>query len=510
MSQTASTGADPYVLASLAVYLLILVGISLAALRGYTDTLDGYFLGDRRMKDYVVALSAVVSGRSAWLIVGVSGMAYAQGLSAVWAVPGYILAELWMFFFLAGRLRRFTGMKGDLTLPDFFESRFADSTRILRIAAVAIVAIFMIAYVSAQFSAGGKALGASFGLGYETALWITAAIVLTYTLIGGYFAVAWTDVVQAVLMLLALVILPVKAVADYGGIGPLVRDLAALDPGLLDPWGAGIAAVVGFLAIGLGSPGNPHILVCYMSVDRPSRLRRAAVIGTLWNVLMAWGALYAGLVGRAFFPETGMLPGADTENLFPLLGQTHLHPFLFGLVIAAILMAIMSTADSQLLVFTSALTRDLYQKLSRRGAAATQRVLVLLSRAAVVVGVLLAGALAVTAEELVFWLVLFAWAGLGAAFGPAMVLSLFWARTTRAGVLAGFGVGTGVVFVWRLVEPLRGLIYELVPGFLAAMTAIVVVSLLTRPPPSADDDLRAITPRYRPRERGGPDSTGSP
>lgn len=497
MNQVLASEGQVWVITSLAIYLVVLFAIAVVGLKGYTTNLEGYYLGGRRMKDYVVALSAVVSGRSAWLIVGVSGMAYAQGLSAVWAVPGYILAELWMFFFLGKRLRRFTGRKGDLTIPDFFESRFQDTTRVLRIVCVVILATFMIAYVSAQFAAGGKALSASFGMNADLALWLTAAVVLVYTLVGGFFAVSWTDVFQAILMLVALVVLPAKAIIDYGGLGKTIRELGALDASLLNPWAAGAAGVIGFLAIGLGSPGNPHILVRYMSVERAADLRRAAVIGTLWNVLMSWGAIYAGLVGRALFPLGDMLPAGDTENLFPLLGSIHLHPFLFGLVISAILMAIMSTADSQLLVLTSSVASDLYQKVLRRGAAVGQRELVTLSRVVVAIGVTVAALMAVAAEELVFWLVLFAWAGLGAAIGPATILSLYWRRTTAAGVLAGFVVGTATVFVWRMTGPLRSAIYELVPAFLAATAAIVLVSLLTRPPPGAAEELDRISPRYR-------------
>jgi len=486
---------------SFVFYLLLLIVIGVVSARFRTGSLSEFFLGGRRMKDWVVALSAVVSGRSAWLILGMSGMAYTLGVSAVWAVVGYIVIELFLFMFMGKRLRRYTQTSESITLPDFFEARFKDNFHILRVVSVVIIVIFMVAYVSAQFNAGGKAISASFGLTTTQGLWLTALIVLAYTMLGGFFAVSLTDVVQALFMILGLVVLPVVAILDFGGLGRVIEAVRLQDMNLVSPWAIGLVGAVGFLGIGLGSSGNPHILVRYMSVESPQGLRRAALLGTVWNVVMAWGAVLVGLVGRAYFPLKSQLPSADTERLFPHLALQHLHPVLFGLTVAAVFAAIMSTADSQLLVAASGITRDIYQKLFRRGSIITEKRMVLLSRIAVLVLTLIAIGLGAIAKELVFWLVLFAWGGLGASFGPAVILSLFWKRTTKWGILAGLISGTLVTIIWKTTPFLKQMIYELIPAFLISAILVVIVSLLTTAPEGAERELAAIVPRYRFRRR---------
>lgn len=249
-------------------------------------------------------------------------------------------------------------------------------------------------------------------------------------------------------MIAALVVLPVVAVADFGGWQLVAGALASQSPGLVDPLALSGGALVGFLGIGLGSPGSPHIVVRYMSIADPAQLRVSALVGTVWNVVMGWGAVAIGLAGRAHFPEVTALSGADTEQLFPTLAREHLPPFVFGAVVAAVFAAIMSTADSQLLVAASAVVRDVYQQVVARGREVSERQLVAHSRAAVVVLVLLALALGIVASELVFWLVLFAWAGPGAALGPPLLVAFAWRGATRAGVLAGVAAGTLTTVVW--------------------------------------------------------------
>ncbi|MDH3284939.1 MAG: sodium/proline symporter, partial [Acidobacteriota bacterium] len=278
-----------------------------------------------------------------------------------------------------------------------------------------------------------------------------------------------------------------------GGWGAVLGELRAFDPGLLDPFALTFGVAIGFVGIGLGSPGNPHILVRYMSIDDPRRLRLSALIGTAWNVVMAAGALTIGLVGRAYYATPELLPAADTENLYPALAQQHLPPVLFGVVIASIFAAIMSTADSQLLVAASGVVRDLWEKLLHRGPPLAPRTVVHASRAVIVVLVVLAILLGSAAQELVFWFVLFAWAGLGASLGPTSILSLYWERTTAAGVAAGMIAGTVTVIVWHYTPALRGAVYELVPAFAVGFLATVVVSLLTRPPEDASALMASMT-----------------
>lgn len=473
-------------------YLAVIVGVGAYAARFSSAGISEFFVGGRRMHRFVVALSAVVSGRSAWLLLAVTGMAYVRGASALWAVAGYTFVELLLFLFYAPRLRRFSGEYDCVTLPDFFARRFGDENGALRAVLAGVILVFMVGYVSAQFVGGGKAIAASFQLEPVTGIYLTAAFVLLYTVLGGFLAVSLTDALQGCLMLLALVVLPVIAIMHGGGWPAMAAELRSLDPLLLDPFAISVGAFIGFVGIGLGSPGNPHILVRYISIRDASDFRFVAAVGTFWNVLMAAGAVFAGLAGRVYFPEIGLLPGGDTEYVMPLLARQHLHPFLFGVVVAAIFAAIMSTADSQLLVAASSLVRDVYEKVIRRGEALPQRQLVLYSR--VIVSLLVAVALVfgIYAGQLVFWLVLFAWAGLGAALGPTSILSLFWRRTTRAGVFAGMLTGTITTIVWYYIPALKDLIYELIPAFLAALLATIVVSLLTRQPAGVSEMFRVM------------------
>lgn len=466
-------------------YLLLLVGIGIYSSRFSSRGVSEFFVGGRRMNRFVVALSAVVSGRSAWLLLGVTGMAYAMGASALWAVSGYTIAEFFLFLFYAGRLRRFSEIHDCVTLPDFFAARVGDEDGRLRLTLALIILLFMVVYVSSQFVGGGKTMAASFGLSPNTGVLITAAIVLGYTMVGGFLAVSLTDTLQAVFMMVGLVLLPIVAISHGGGWGPVMAELRAYDPAFVDPVSLGFGVWLGFVGIGLGSPGNPHILVRYMSIDDAEQLKWAAWVGTAWNVIMGAGAILVGMAGRVYFPEVGNLVAGDTENLYPMLAQSHLHPILFGIVVASIFAAIMSTADSQLLVAASALVRDFYEKVHRKGEQVPQKTMVLYSRLVVALLVVVALILGWLAESLVFWLVLFAWAGLGAALGPTSILAIYWKGLTRAGVFAGLLTGTVVTFVWNLTPALDALLYELIPAFALAFLATVVVSRVTQPPRDA-------------------------
>lgn len=484
--------ANGYAVTAFLGYLLLLVIIGVYSSRFSSSGISEFFVGGRRMNRLVVALSAVVSGRSAWLLLGVTGMAYAMGASAIWSVTGYTVAEFFLFFFFARRLRHFTEVHDCITLPDFFAARFGDEDGKLRLTLAIIILVFMVVYVSAQFVGGGKAMAASFGLTPATGVLVTAAIVLGYTMLGGFLAVSLTDTLQAFFMMLGLVVLPFVAISAGGGWGPVMAELRAYDPAFVDPISLGFGAWVGFVGIGLGSPGNPHIIVRYMSIGDPEQLRWAAWVGTSWNVVMGAGAVLVGMAGRIYFPEVGQLLAEDTENLYPMLAQLHLHPVLFGVVVASIFAAIMSTADSQLLVAASALVRDFYEKVVRRDRPVSKERLVVYSRVMVAALVLVALVLGWLAESLVFWLVLFAWAGLGAALGPTSILALYWKGLTRAGVFAGLITGTVATFVWNLTPPLDALIYELIPAFPLALLATILVSRATRPPENAEALMDAM------------------
>jgi sodium/proline symporter len=490
--QTPALQIDAYALGAFVGYLLVLIGIGLASARFSSAGPSEFFVGGRRMHRLVVALSAVVSGRSAWLLLGVTGMAYTLGAPAIWAVAGYTFAELLLFLWYAPRLRRFSEAYDCITLPDFFAARFGDDDGRLRMLLAAVILVFMVGYIAAQFVGGGKAIGASFGVAPTTGVLLTAAIVLAYTTLGGFLAVSLTDTVQGVLMLLGLVLLPVLIVLDRGGVASVLGELTALDATSLDPTALAFGAFLGFVGIGLGSPGNPHILVRYMSIRDARQFRFAALVGTTWNVVMGVGAVTIGLLGRLYFADAALLPGADTESLYPTLAQQHLPPVLFGVIVASIFAAIMSTADSQLLVATSALIRDVYEKVLRRGRALDPRRLVVYSRVLCVVLVAFAVTVGLLAQALVFWLVLFAWAGLGAALGPTSILALFWRGTTRAGVTAGIATGALTTIIWYLTPALKATVYELIPAFLLAFVVTVVVSRVTRGTEGVEEMFRVM------------------
>ncbi len=482
MTETATTSiqATQYALLSFLGYLIIIVLIGIFSRKFSSKGIGEFFLGGRKMNRFVVALSAVVSGRSAWLILGVTGLAYVRGVSVLWAVAGYITVELFLFLFLAPSLRIQTEQYESLTIPDYFEARFEDRSGLLRVVSVVIIFVFMTAYVAAQFKGGGKAFSASFGMSETEGILLTAFIVFVYTVLGGFLAVSLTDMIQALFMIFALMILPIIAIVHMGGWDEVATALSLQDLAILDPLALSAGALIGFLGIGLGSPGNPHILVRYMSIDDPKQFKISALVGTIWNVLMAGGAIVIGLVGRAYYPDITMLPNADRENLYPLLAQDHLHPLLFGMVLASIFAAIMSTADSQLLVASSSVVRDIYQKLIKKGESFDEKRMVRMSRGVVLILVCFSILLGYLAADWIFWLVLFAWGGLGASLGPTLILSLFWRRTSRLGVLAGLISGTAVTIIWKSTPALSGIVYELVPAFLISTILTVLISLLSK------------------------------
>ncbi len=473
------------------IYIVLILGIGALSTRFASKGIAHYFIGGRKMNRLVVAMSSVVSARSAWLLLGFTGMAYSMGLSAIWAAVGYIIVEFLLFFYYAGRIRRFTEKYDCITLPDFYNARFQDKKGYLRVIVVIVIAIFMISYVSAQMVAGSNVFSACYNIPENSALFLTAAIILGYVILGGFMAVSFIDTVQGFVIIAALIVVPVTGIINIGGVGEFISQLRAFESGeFVDPLALGFGALIGFLGIGLGPPGNPHIISRYMSIKNPRAFKSVALMGTLANIIMAGGALLAGLVGRLYYPEINALPAADQENLLPMLAWEQLTPVLFGLVIASIFAAIISTADSQLLVGASAIVRDVYEKMIMKGKKVSQTKLVFLSRTVVFLLVVLAIIMGWLAGELIFWLVLFAWAGLGASFGPATILALYWKRTTRQGVIAGIITGAVTVILWHLF--LSDLMYELVPAFALSFVVIVVVSLFTKPPDQKDEMHEAM------------------
>ncbi|MBT3224195.1 MAG: sodium/proline symporter, partial [Proteobacteria bacterium] len=409
-----------------------------------------YFVGGRAMGLFTVALSAVSSGRSSWLVLGLSGVAWKMGTGAIWAIVGYITVEAIQFVTIGRRLRRETQKQGAITLLDYFEARFDDSSHVIRLVGAAIIGIFITAYVAAQFNAGAKTLSIALEIPLWAALVAAGALILVYMVLGGFVAVAYNDVIRALIMLVGLVLLPVVALVELGGWETVNSLLAEVAPQHLDPVALGLGGMIGFIGIGLGCPGQPHIVVRYMSIDDEGHLWYSAVIGTFWNVVLGLGAIAIGLIGRAIVPELGDLPDKDEEMIYLVLSAKYFGPVLYGLLVGGVFAAILSTADSQLLVVASTVVRDVWEQVIHQGQPLDESRKLALSRIVVVLSGLVAMVLAFVAKDLVFWLVLFAWGGLGAALGPSLILSLYWRGTSRAGVVAGMVTGTVIAIVWKL------------------------------------------------------------
>ncbi len=478
---------------TLGLYFALMLGIGLWSYRESTDDVAGYMLGGRKLGPAVTALSAGASDMSGWLLMGLPGAMYLTGLSSAWIGLGLFVGAWANYLIVAPRLRVYTAAARDaITLPDFFDKRFEDRSRLLRIVSALVIVVFFTLYTSSGVVAGGKLFESAFGLDYSLGLWITAGVVLAYTMVGGFMAVSLTDFVQGCIMFLALVLVPVVALMQIGGVGEMTRTLDDLDPQLLNVFrDASVVGVVSALAWGLGYFGQPHIIVRFMAIRSVRDIPTARRIGMTWMGVSLLGALATGLVGLAYATRTG-LEVADPETIFILLGDVLFHPLITGFILAAILAAIMSTISSQLLVSSSSLVEDFYGVFLRKNA--PQKELVLAGRLAVLGVALAAIALAWDPDSNVLGLVANAWAGFGAAFGPLVILSLTWKRMTRNGALAGMIVGAATVLVWIFVpvlpdgKTLSSVIYEMAPGFLLSFLAIVVVSKLGKAPEAAVTD----------------------
>jgi sodium/proline symporter len=476
------TASTP-LLITFAIYLLAMVGIGIVAWRS-TNSFDDYILGGRSLGSYVTALSAGASDMSGWLLLGLPGALFLGGLSEAWIAIGLILGAWCNWKFVAGPLRVYTEKtRNALTLPDYFTHRFDDRSRVLRVLSALVILVFFAVYCASGIVAGARLFESVFGVPYEQALWWGAAATILYTLIGGFLAVSWTDTVQASLMLFALVLTPVIVIVGSGGFDTSLEAIRAVDPARLDPFKGGTLGVVGIvslLAWGLGYFGQPHILARFMAADDLSTIPKARRIGMTWMVLCLFGAMAVGFFGIAYFgehPDQSAMVRANPERVFIALAELLFNPWVAGVLLSAILAAIMSTLSCQLLVCSSALTEDFYKGFLRPKAG--QRELVWFGRAMVLAVSLLAIWIARDPESRVLGLVSYAWAGFGAAFGPVVLFSLFWSRMTRNGALAGMVVGAVTVILWKQTgSPL----YEMVPGFFAASVAIVVASVLDRVP----------------------------
>ena len=465
------------------VYIFGMVLIGFIAWRS-TKNFDDYILGGRSLGPFVTALSAGASDMSGWLLMGLPGAIFLSGISESWIAIGLTLGAWINWKLVAGRLRVHTEVNNNaLTLPDYFTGRFEDKSRVLRIISALVILLFFTIYCASGIVAGARLFESTFGMSYETALWAGAAATIIYTFVGGFLAVSWTDTVQASLMIFALILTPVIVIFAVGGIDTSMLVIQAQNPANLDMLkGLNFVAILSLLGWGLGYFGQPHILARFMAADSVKSIPAARRISMTWMILCLGGAVAVGFFGIAYFqahPEQAGAVSENPERVFIELAKILFNPWIAGVLLSAILAAVMSTLSCQLLVCSSALTEDFYKAFLRKGA--SQLELVWVGRAMVLLVAVIAIWLASNPENRVLGLVSYAWAGFGAAFGPLVLFSLLWKRMTRNGALAGMIVGAATVILWKNLLGWTGL-YEIIPGFLFASVAIVVFSLLGKAP----------------------------
>jgi sodium/proline symporter len=455
------------------IYGIIMLWMGYAASRS-TYSPNDFFLADRSLKAWVTAVSSTASSESAWAVMGTVGLAYKEGLSALWFFPGCLLGYVLNWFFIAERLREHSRQKGSLTIPDYLETHFNDHTHLLRITSVIIIFACMMAYIAAQFLAIGKTFDAIFDISHLVSIPIGGAIVIFYTMMGGFRAVAWTDFIQGLLMVIGLVVLSLTAVIEVGGFAAISQKVNSLAPTALT-WMGGktttvfLGSMIGLLGIGLGYPGQPHVITRYMAAKDTSTIKKGTWIAFGWGTLMYSSAILLGICGKVIFPEL-----SDPEHLYPTAAEHLLPIFLTAFVMTSLLAAIMSTISSQLIVAASAMAHDIYSKIITN-ALNTNQVLTI-SRFTIFFIGLGAMLIALNDIDMIFWFVLFAWSGLGASFGPVILFTLYYKKTSREGAVGGILTGFLTTIIWKVTGLSDSIIYELVPAFFLSSIIIWQIS----------------------------------
>ena len=469
-----------YTTVAFGIYLLVMLSIGLY-FYFKTKNLSDYVLGGRSLNSWVTSLSAQASGMSGWLFLGLPGFALASGVEAVWMASGLALGTYLNWKLVAKRLRIFTEKLSDaITLPDYFEKRFLDNTRLLRMVSAVFILLFFIFYISSGFVAGAKLFHTVFDISYSTSLLISVGIIISYTFLGGFNAVSWTDFIQGCLMFIAVIVVPT---AGYIATPNFHQQILDTNPDLLNLFTKStgellpIMGIVSLLGWGLGYLGQPHILARFMAINSPDNIAKALKIAMTWAIISLFGAVMVGIIGIAWLQQ----PLQDSEAIFMVMVDGLTHPLIAGVLLAGVLAAVMSTADSQLLVASSSLVEDFYKIIFRKNASDKEQVWV--SRIGVLIIALIGYFIARNPESSVLDLVAYAWGGLGAAFGPLVLFSLYWRRMTKWGALAGLVTGGMTVLIWKQLSGGIFDVYEIVPGFIFASLAIIFISLVDNPPP---------------------------
>jgi sodium/proline symporter len=469
-------------------FQLISIGIYMAAMLyiGWysykkTSNLTDYMLGGRSLGPAVTALSAGAADMSGWLLMGLPGGIYVSGLADAWIAIGLTVGAYLNWLLVAPRLRSYTHVANDsITIPGYLENRFKDNTKLLRIVSGIVILLFFTFYVSSGMVAGAVFFQSSFDLDYHTGLLLVSAVVVAYTLFGGFLAVSYTDFIQGLMMLLALLLVPILGFGKTGGPTETFDTIRAIDPALLDLFkGTTFLGIISAAAWGLGYFGQPHIIVRFMAITTVKETKSARRIGMGWMIFSLLGTIFTALIGLAFFAQNPNYKLENPEAVFIELGQIFFHPLFAGFMLAAVLAAIMSTISSQLIVTSSALTEDLYKVLLKKDG--TDKQYVFFGRMAVLAVAVIAAALAWVQNDTILGLVAYAWAGFGAAFGPVILLSLYWRKMTNWGAIWGMVAGTLTVIIWSKLG-LSDVMYEIVPGFIINLIVSYIVSLVTYRP----------------------------
>lgn len=469
-------------------YLLFMIGIGMY-FYGKNRTTDEYFLGGRRLGSWVVSMSAQASDMSGWLLMGLPGAAYLSGISAGWIAIGLAVGTYLNWLFVAKRLRQYTKVAGDaITLPQFFKNRFRDRSGMISVVAAVFILVFFLFYTASGFVSCAKLFSSVFGINYYLALVIGAVVVISYTFAGGFFAVCWTDFFQGMLMFFCVLAVPTIAIQSMGGFTSFLDKVEAFNPNFLSMFVDGatnqpytLMGIISLVAWGLGYFGQPHILIRFMGIESPAAIKKSRRIATVWVLISLTAAVLIGVSGRMYLGDI-LLEGGAQETVYITMVSNIFHVFIGGIFLSAILAAIMSTADSQLLVTASAITEDFYHNKIRPKASPSE--LMWVSRICVISVALIAVFIATDQDSTVLGLVSYAWAGFGSAFGPLVLCSLFWKRTNKHGAYAGIIVGGLTSIIWAQLSGGIFDLYEIVPGFFFGLIAIVVVSLLTPAPES--------------------------
>jgi sodium/proline symporter len=516
-------GDQIQILIAMGFYLLVVIGIGLYYARRANESSDNYFIGGRKLGPWITAMSAEASDMSGWLLMGLPGVAYWLGLSdAFWTAIGLAAGTYINWLIVAKRLRRYSVVAGNaITIPEFISNRFKENKKIILTISSLFILVFFTVYAASCFVTFGKLFSTLFDMQYQVVMIIGAFVVILYTFLGGFLAESVSDFLQGIVMIAALCLILVLGTISAGGISAVINNIKGI-PGFFEFFGIaqpqladgvqqidaagrplfGEAGNYGFLTIistlswGLGYFGMPQVLLRFMAIEKSSDLKKSRRIATIWCVISLFAALSIGLIGRAMYP-TELLTQSSSESIFIIMSTGLLPPLVAGIILSGILAATMSSSDSYLLISASAFSRDIYKGIMKKDA--TDKQIMIVTRITLLIVSLFGIVIALDENSIIFQVVSFAWAGFGATFGPIMLFSLLWKKTTRSAAIAGMLTGGGMVFIWKLLlKPIGGIfgIYELFPAFVLSCIVIVVFSLITKKPDQAVLDEFELAKTY--------------